>query len=628
MLFPSGKILTAVSFLLTAGGAATALAQTAAPPAAAAPWWDAAWTARKKITLNTGGDGGAISGPVGTAPVLVRLSDGNFKFDAAKDDGSDIRFIAEDGKTVLSHQIERYDRALNEALVWVKVPDIKSGGTTSLFIYSGHAGEPAAGADAKATWDAEAALVYHFSENGPPADATSNANNAGTAGLPVAGALIAGGVRLTGQAPVSIPASASLAWTDGGNLTWSAWINPAGLRSNAILFSRREGANAFLIGEDNGVPFVEITRDGTTQRTPAGAPLGVGAWRHLAVTASGNTLTLFLDGESYATLSAGLPALAGPSTLGRDDGTGATFTAGFNGEVDELQISKTVRGPGWLKFAALSQSGSPESSKLLVVGEDEANAATAAKPNFFKEHFGIFGDISKSLTADGWAVIVLCTLLALVGGLVALAKLLYLNKIEKASAIFIRQWDALSNDITALDRADEAELKSLGGAVAGSQLKLVRQSPLFHIYHLGAREIRKRIDAEGAGFSGLSGRSIEAIKARLDGGLVDEEEKLNSKLVFLTLGIAGGPYLGLLGTVIGVMITFAVIAKSGEVDINSIAPGIAGALLATVAGLAVAIPALFAYSYLASRIKDAVLSMNTFIEEFIARIAEAYPSKE
>ena len=95
--------------------------------------------------------------------------------------------------------------------------------------------------------------------------------------------------------------------------------------------------------------------------------------------------------------------------------------------------------------------------------------------------------------------------------------------------------------------------------------------------------------------------------------------------MFLTIGIAGGPYLGLLGTVIGVMITFAIIAKSGEVEINSIAPGIAGALLATVAGLAVAIPALFVYSYISTRIKDAISDMQVFIDEFVAKIAEFYP---
>jgi biopolymer transport protein ExbB len=119
---------------------------------------------------------------------------------------------------------------------------------------------------------------------------------------------------------------------------------------------------------------------------------------------------------------------------------------------------------------------------------------------------------------------------------------------------------------------------------------------------------------------------MHAIRVTLDGGLVREVQRLNSNLVFLTIGIAGGPYLGLLGTVIGVMITFAVIAKSGAVEVNSIAPGIAGALLATVAGLAVAIPALFAYSYISSKIKDAVSEMQIFIDEFVAKIAESFPA--
>jgi biopolymer transport protein ExbB len=75
----------------------------------------------------------------------------------------------------------------------------------------------------------------------------------------------------------------------------------------------------------------------------------------------------------------------------------------------------------------------------------------------------------------------------------------------------------------------------------------------------------------------------------------------------------------------GVMITFAVIAKSGNVEVNSIAPGIASALLATVAGLLVAIPALFLYSYINSRIKDAISTMNLFIDEFVTKMAEFYP---
>ena len=176
-------------------------------------------------------------------------------------------------------------------------------------------------------------------------------------------------------------------------------------------------------------------------------------------------------------------------------------------------------------------------------------------------------------------------------------------------------------------------MKNIGGSMSSKVQRLMKQSPLYQLYHLGSDEISHRMKAvrrdapDGSGKKitmGLSGRSIQAIKAALHGGMVREVQKLNGKLVFLTIGIAGGPYLGLLGTVIGVMITFAVIAKSGEVEVNSIAPGIAGALLATVAGLAVAIPALFIYSYLSARIRDVITNMETFIDEFIAKMAEHY----
>src|SRR5262249_46495878 len=117
---------------------------------------------------------------------------------------------------------------------------------------------------------------------------------------------------------------------------------------------------------------------------------------------------------------------------------------------------------------------------------------------------------------------------------------------------------------------------------------------------------------------------IQAIRATLDGGLVRETQKINRLLVLLTICISGGPFLGLLGTVIGVMITFAAIAAAGDVNVNAIAPGIAAALLATVAGLTVAIPALFGYNYIISRVKDAKDDMAIFIDEFVTKTAEFY----
>ena len=95
-------------------------------------------------------------------------------------------------------------------------------------------------------------------------------------------------------------------------------------------------------------------------------------------------------------------------------------------------------------------------------------------------------------------------------------------------------------------------------------------------------------------------------------------------MVLLTIAISGGPFLGLLGTVVGVMITFAAVAAAGDVNVNAIAPGIAAALAATVAGLAVAIPSLFGYNYLLIRIKNAQSDLHVFIDEFVAKMAEFY----
>jgi len=130
-----------------------------------------------------------------------------------------------------------------------------------------------------------------------------------------------------------------------------------------------------------------------------------------------------------------------------------------------------------------------------------------------------------------------------------------------------------------------------------------------------------------AGSQPLGGASIDAVKAAIDADLVRENHHLNARMVLLTIAISGGPFLGLLGTVVGVMITFAAIAAAGDVNVNAIAPGIAAALLATVAGLGVAIPALFGYNYLASRIKNISSDMQIFVDEFVTRVAERYGAR-
>ncbi len=282
---------------------------------AEAKWWDNQWTLRKTITIDTSDKGVPIGDAVGGAAVLIRLHDGDFDFASAREDGSDLRFVAEDGKTVLKHHIEKWDTLLNEGYVWVRVPEIKPSASSTLWLYYGNQGDAKNAEDAKGTYDAETALVYHF------ADAAAVAMDSSASGLalqnatpPVAGSLAAGGQRLVGQAGATIPEGPATEWAAGSALTWSAWLKPAALAPNAVVFSRRDGANAFVIGLDNGVPYVEVNG----KRSSGGAAVSAGVWHHLAVVAKEGTISVILDGAPYGTLAAALPELKGASLIGKD----------------------------------------------------------------------------------------------------------------------------------------------------------------------------------------------------------------------------------------------------------------------------------------------------------------------
>jgi biopolymer transport protein ExbB len=160
-------------------------------------------------------------------------------------------------------------------------------------------------------------------------------------------------------------------------------------------------------------------------------------------------------------------------------------------------------------------------------------------------------------------------------------------------------------------------------SVPKDRTKSLGASSLLAIYETGCREVNERLHGGRTLPDGtIAPQSLAAIRSSMDSQMVREIDRLNNLMVLLTIAIAGGPFIGLLGTVVGVMITFAAIAAAGDVNVNAIAPGIAAALLATVAGLAVAIPSLFGYNYLQVRIKGIISEMTVFVDEIVTRIAE------
>lgn len=580
-------------------------------------WWNDAWSSRKKITVDTTDGGVPVTDPIGTATVLVRLHDGNFSFEGAKEDGSDLRFVDSDDKTLLASQVEKFDPVMNEGFVWVKIPDLKPGTQHEIYLYSGHneKKKPAKGEKTdlpKSAYDSDTVTVYHFNEHGtPPGDSSGAGVRAETPGIPVEGSMIAGGIKLDGKKPISIPANPNAAILEASPYTWMAFVKPTALSSDIPVYSRKDGANALRIGLDNGAPFVEISSAAGKQRSAPAAPLSAGSWKHLAVVSDGTRTTLYVEGNAVANLPVAVPALNGPAFIG-GDGDGKP---GFSGEIDEMEVSKTARGPGFIKLAALGQG--QQNAKLLVAGKDEA-----AKVSFL-DSLGLFGYLLKSVTVDAWVVIGLLGIMSAISWIVMILKNNYIQSLSRGSKEFMNQWHHLAKDITALDTEDPEKIGSLGGRADPAHIKFIHSTPIYRVYHLGCEEIRQRLTQGG----GISHRALETIQSSMEGQVTREGSRLSSMMVLLTICIAGGPYVGLLGTIIGVMITFGEIAMLGEVDINAIAPGIAAALLATVCGLVVAIPALFGYNYLSVQVKEITTDLHLFTEEFITKMAECYPEK-
>jgi biopolymer transport protein ExbB len=580
-------------------------------------WWNEAWSTREKISVDTTDNGVAVSDPIGTTTVVVRLHDGNFDFSNSKEDGSDLRFVDTDDKTLLASQVEKFDTVMNEGFVWVKIPDLKPGTARDIYLYSGRneKKKPAKGEKTdlpKTAYDSDTVTVYHFNEHGtPPGDSSGSGVRAENPGIPIDGSMIGGGIKLDGKKPISIPANPNSAVLEAAPYTWMTFVKPTSMVPNVAIYSRKDGANGLRIGLDNGVPFMEISSASGTQRGAGTTPLAAGAWRHLSLVSDGKRTTLYVDGVAVANLPVALPALNSPAFIG-GDGDGKP---GFAGEIDEMEVSKTARTPGFIKVSALGQG--QQNAKLLVMGKPEA-----AKVSFL-DSLGLFGYLIKSVTVDAWVVIGILGIMSAISWIVMFAKNKYISSLAKGSKEFLNQWHHLSGDLTSIDTDDEEKIKTLGGRAEVQHIKFIHSTPIYRVYEVGCQEIRARVNKGG----GISHRAVESIESSMGAQVTRENARLQSMMVLLTICIAGGPYVGLLGTIIGVMITFGEIAMLGEVDINAIAPGIAAALLATVCGLVVAIPALFGYNYLSVQVKDITTDMHIFCEEFLTKMAEYYPEK-
>lgn len=549
-------------------------------PVIAQAWWNKDWKQRTEVTLNTSSAGVPIQQPLNRVTIPVRLHSGNFDFVGAKPDGTDLRVVAADDKTLLQFWVERYDSVNELAAVWVQVPSVLPGtDKNTIFIYAGNEKAPAM-SSTPAIFDAATLAAFHFAEKDGLAAEQSGTIKL-TTPLPIEiNGLIGPSARLSGTAAVW-PASDKLKLAAGQAFTVSLWVKPQ--VADGTLYEQ----GPLKIALANGALSAQFGSN-----TVAGGTVAPGTWSQVALTVGAGKATLYLNGAQSAEADVPQPpAIEGDVRLGE----------GLQGLVDELEISSDARSAEAVKLAYAVQSADAK----LIASKTQSSEETGSEGG--GSYFGI---LFRSLTPDAWVVIGLLGVMFLIAVAVMIRKALYVSRTENANRRFLAAFRG-TRDVLKVDPGK-----------AGEQFE---DSSLYRLYRAGLTELTKR-DAGRDGRT-LSGASIDAVKAAIDADSVREGYRLNALMVLLTIAISGGPFLGLLGTVIGVMITFASIAAAGDVNVNAIAPGIAAALLATVAGLTVAIPSLFGYNYLASRIKTISSDMQIFVDEFVTRVAEVYGAR-
>ena len=201
----------------------------------------------------------------------------------------------------------------------------------------------------------------------------------------------------------------------------------------------------------------------------------------------------------------------------------------------------------------------------------------------------------------------------------------------------IMAWSVMGSKAVQMRRAKKlnqlfnAEFRQQNNVLAIHDRRIqVDGCPLFTVYQEGCMELDARLKTvSGEGRRPvLSLKAMEHVKRTLERAVAQESLKLESGLILLAIAVSGAPFLGLLGTVWGVMSTFGHVALQQSASLTAMAPGVAAALITTVAGLLVAIPSMFGYNWLVHNLRVLTVELDNFAQELVSRMEIEYLKDE
>ena len=202
----------------------------------------------------------------------------------------------------------------------------------------------------------------------------------------------------------------------------------------------------------------------------------------------------------------------------------------------------------------------------------------------------------------GQSICIFLFCMSIVIWVIMLEKCITLNKAKKDTAGFSRLF---------LEKKNPLHLK---GASERDR------SPAARVYEAAVGRIDEfGIEVPGGGRRALSDDELEVIKATMSQEIEKQISFMEKGMILLATAVSASPFLGLFGTVWGITIAFTNLAMAGRADIQTLAPGVAGALLTTVAGLVVAIPSLVGYNIVSTLLKRITVQLDNFADEVAAR---------
>ena len=195
--------------------------------------------------------------------------------------------------------------------------------------------------------------------------------------------------------------------------------------------------------------------------------------------------------------------------------------------------------------------------------------------------------------------------------------------------LMLEKWTEVN---TALRKADKlkTQLQANSSCLILCNKDEEEDHPLSHIYHAGNLQLQSLLQTDPYELMEFASKNLlprqistietESVRKSMEQSVNDEILRYEAKMSSLSTIVSVSPFCGLLGTVYGVMTSFGGMAEHGSANIAAIAPGIAGALLTTVAGLLVAIPSVVGYNLLSAKIKTLIAYMDNFTEYYVGNL--------